>query len=41
MTSRIERPDGTVKQGAGSDHGMDGVIAFLLGPLAAHLPPEF
>ena len=41
MTSRIERPNGTVKQGVATDKRVDGLIAFLLGPLTAHLPKEF
>jgi RNA polymerase sigma factor (sigma-70 family) len=41
MTTRIERPNGTVKQGVASDRRADGLIAFLLGPLTSHLPPGF
>lgn len=41
MTLRIERPNGTVKQGLATDRRIDGLIAHMIGPLTRHIPPSF
>lgn len=41
MTVRIERANGTVKQGVATDRHIGGLIAHMIGPLTAHVPPGF